>query len=179
MTMITPSYLGETIEYSSLHACRSTLEDPTKVASQPLCGARTDDLDNRSPRSVSTTNCARGISRRHPWHASIICRVSGTSRRYRFLRMTPEPPLRSRCPISCLQWGHRSTGYIPDTRATAPVSCRVVAVPLVRVIVSDLTISFFVSSIGKFLASSTPAFWGAATNALHLTHVHIGVGVAQ
>ena len=29
MTMITPSYLGETIEYSSLHACRSTLEDPT------------------------------------------------------------------------------------------------------------------------------------------------------
>ena len=31
MTMITPSYLGETIEYSSLHACRSTLEDPSKV----------------------------------------------------------------------------------------------------------------------------------------------------
>ena len=33
MTMITPSYLGETIEYSSLHACRSTLEDPTYAAS--------------------------------------------------------------------------------------------------------------------------------------------------
>ena len=32
MTMITPSYLGETIEYSSLHACRSTLEDPTAYA---------------------------------------------------------------------------------------------------------------------------------------------------
>ena len=31
MTMITPSYLGETIEYSSLHACRSTLEDPTLI----------------------------------------------------------------------------------------------------------------------------------------------------
>ena len=30
--MITPSYLGETIEYSSLHACRSTLEDPTACA---------------------------------------------------------------------------------------------------------------------------------------------------
>ena len=29
--MITPSYLGETIEYSSLHACRSTLEDPTII----------------------------------------------------------------------------------------------------------------------------------------------------
>ena len=33
MTMITPSYLGETIEYSSLHACRSTLEDPTNCSS--------------------------------------------------------------------------------------------------------------------------------------------------
>ena len=32
MTMITPSYLGETIEYSSLHACRSTLEDPKQTA---------------------------------------------------------------------------------------------------------------------------------------------------
>ena len=32
MTMITPSYLGETIEYSSLHACRSTLEDPTQTS---------------------------------------------------------------------------------------------------------------------------------------------------
>ena len=31
MTVITPSYLGETIEYSSLHACRSTLEDPTDL----------------------------------------------------------------------------------------------------------------------------------------------------
>ena len=35
MTMITPSYLGETIEYSSLHACRSTLEDPTADHRQP------------------------------------------------------------------------------------------------------------------------------------------------
>ena len=34
MTMITPSYLGETIEYSSLHACRSTLEDPKKMESR-------------------------------------------------------------------------------------------------------------------------------------------------
>ena len=35
MTMITPSYLGETIEYSSLHACRSTLEDPTAALGDP------------------------------------------------------------------------------------------------------------------------------------------------
>ena len=39
MTMITPSYLGETIEYSSLHACRSTLEDPTCSAQQRHLGA--------------------------------------------------------------------------------------------------------------------------------------------
>ena len=36
MTMITPSYLGETIEYSSLHACRSTLEDPTSETRREL-----------------------------------------------------------------------------------------------------------------------------------------------
>ena len=36
MTMITPSYLGETIEYSSLHACRSTLEDPTLTDDERL-----------------------------------------------------------------------------------------------------------------------------------------------
>ena len=44
MTMITPSYLGETIEYSSLHACRSTLEDPTEwiSARQPECDDRYD-----------------------------------------------------------------------------------------------------------------------------------------
>ena len=38
MTMITPSYLGETIEYSSLHACRSTLEDPTWGGASPRAG---------------------------------------------------------------------------------------------------------------------------------------------
>ena len=38
MTMITPSYLGETIEYSSLHACRSTLEDPTPSLAEMFGG---------------------------------------------------------------------------------------------------------------------------------------------
>ena len=42
MTMITPSYLGETIEYSSLHACRSTLEDPTESA--PFTDAHRADV---------------------------------------------------------------------------------------------------------------------------------------
>ena len=40
MTMITPSYLGETIEYSSLHACRSTLEDPTGTDLAPRNAAK-------------------------------------------------------------------------------------------------------------------------------------------
>ena len=40
MTMITPSYLGETIEYSSLHACRSTLEDPTSSRLSATSGSR-------------------------------------------------------------------------------------------------------------------------------------------
>ena len=42
MTMITPSYLGETIEYSSLHACRSTLEDPTGLMADYNLSTRTD-----------------------------------------------------------------------------------------------------------------------------------------
>ena len=54
MTMITPSYLGETIEYSSLHACRSTLEDPISSSNGAV---RRDDHDLRSlaatPRSAS------------------------------------------------------------------------------------------------------------------------------
>ena len=40
MTMITPSYLGETIEYSSLHACRSTLEDPTSFVASGMLAPR-------------------------------------------------------------------------------------------------------------------------------------------
>ena len=46
MTMITPSYLGETIEYSSLHACRSTLEDPTAVAAAAF-GGKDRVVENR------------------------------------------------------------------------------------------------------------------------------------
>ena len=45
MTMITPSYLGETIEYSSLHACRSTLEDPTLFRIRSDCRQHRDLVD--------------------------------------------------------------------------------------------------------------------------------------
>ena len=44
MTMITPSYLGETIEYSSLHACRSTLEDPTYQAGDMAAAKQSLDM---------------------------------------------------------------------------------------------------------------------------------------
>ena len=48
MTMITPSYLGETIEYSSLHACRSTLEDPTSES----CLAGADGIPSGSGQTI-------------------------------------------------------------------------------------------------------------------------------
>ena len=47
MTMITPSYLGETIEYSSLHACRSTLEDPTALVLLAMRSLRQWKWQNR------------------------------------------------------------------------------------------------------------------------------------
>ena len=57
MTMITPSYLGETIEYSSLHACRSTLEDPTFFLFDPngKLVYRGQFDDSRPANSVPTT----------------------------------------------------------------------------------------------------------------------------
>ena len=55
MTMITPSYLGETIEYSSLHACRSTLEDPT-VETRVVT-----DLDGPWGESPTCTSCGKCV----------------------------------------------------------------------------------------------------------------------
>ena len=69
MTMITPSYLGETIEYSSLHACRSTLEDPTFVEIRILAFAH-------KQRAQPHGNCVQPV---HQVHAQ-------TS----FSRITPE-----------------------------------------------------------------------------------------
>jgi hypothetical protein len=42
--------------------------------------------DDGLPRSVSATNCPRGISWLHPGHASVNCLVSGTIRWYRLLK---------------------------------------------------------------------------------------------
>ena len=55
MTMITPSYLGETIEYSSLHACRSTLEDPTDILPKNILMI--------GPTGVGKTEIARRLAR--------------------------------------------------------------------------------------------------------------------
>ena len=71
MTMITPSYLGETIEYSSLHACRSTLEDPTNLDFAQLSGdglfqfpnlglVRHINFENQS-FAAERANCFRGL----------------------------------------------------------------------------------------------------------------------
>ena len=56
MTMITPSYLGETIEYSSLHACRSTLEDPTPNLHYPMLENFVDAIEGKTPLLASGTS---------------------------------------------------------------------------------------------------------------------------
>ena len=57
MTMITPSYLGETIEYSSLHACRSTLEDPTAAGRGAPAGGP-DQPERATGRPRGQGGCA-------------------------------------------------------------------------------------------------------------------------
>ena len=63
MTMITPSYLGETIEYSSLHACRSTLEDPTddRQRSGSHFDIQAADLSLDGPRYLSEAEGWRSV----------------------------------------------------------------------------------------------------------------------
>ena len=64
MTMITPSYLGETIEYSSLHACRSTLEDPTWFPPGSCHGEAPPFSAERAPaRLVAGWNYADNLRR--------------------------------------------------------------------------------------------------------------------
>ena len=68
MTMITPSYLGETIEYSSLHACRSTLEDPTDQL--PSKGAMPYRFEDHPTLSVTSVHSLVAIARKG-WSRSI------------------------------------------------------------------------------------------------------------
>ena len=79
MTMITPSYLGETIEYSSLHACRSTLEDPTEEAwargGLPFLGAYSDLLFEKAANDTIADFARakiRGIVK-DPATAELLC----------------------------------------------------------------------------------------------------------
>ena len=64
MTMITPSYLGETIEYSSLHACRSTLEDPTP--NRPVDRRATSPLKANSVPGITHTANPRSSAAAKP-----------------------------------------------------------------------------------------------------------------
>ena len=66
MTMITPSYLGETIEYSSLHACRSTLEDPTVHIDLPPLRNRRED------NPLLTAAFLREMNKRHDRNVRIV-----------------------------------------------------------------------------------------------------------
>ena len=68
MTMITPSYLGETIEYSSLHACRSTLEDPT---GKPVFDQNRDFIGYRG---TATDETAMVEARRRAEAAEVLVR---------------------------------------------------------------------------------------------------------
>ena len=77
MTMITPSYLGETIEYSSLHACRSTLEDPNRplAGRLGLASLGCEPLTGRVVRWKRATN--KAVSRISPAaHAAVRFRVN-------------------------------------------------------------------------------------------------------
>ena len=68
MTMITPSYLGETIEYSSLHACRSTLEDPT-LGFVLQCVAQLDKL------SIALNAALQG--KEEDYESAVKCALEG------------------------------------------------------------------------------------------------------
>ena len=89
MTMITPSYLGETIEYSSLHACRSTLEDPTQPsprfpgedAGRSLAEMAQSDLDATLQLLVERAQYITGasggaIALRRGEQNDMVCRAS-------------------------------------------------------------------------------------------------------
>ena len=91
MTMITPSYLGETIEYSSLHACRSTLEDPTsELAISGFSGLGTAALPSgpwpsaviwgRAQPPISAVTDAPMIKRASPHSISLIAGGEGTAK---------------------------------------------------------------------------------------------------
>ena len=75
MTMITPSYLGETIEYSSLHACRSTLEDPTLVEA---CAA-TNAVVYRLPAQKAVSFIPQAQNNGLGWRYTPKCGSNDTS----------------------------------------------------------------------------------------------------
>jgi len=91
MTMITPSYLGETIEYSSLHACRSTLEDPTRKQPRNTwsrCRCTWDPRvpSSNSPYSESYYNSLAVVLQRRDWENPGVTQLN---------RLAAHPPFAS------------------------------------------------------------------------------------
>ena len=84
MTMITPSYLGETIEYSSLHACRSTLEDPTiqvsvQAATQTLTVATTGNGSGAVSSNPAGISCGSMCSHAYTTGTSVTLTATPAS----------------------------------------------------------------------------------------------------
>ena len=102
MTMITPSYLGETIEYSSLHACRSTLEDPTDTVGDPIVVRRAvqalgiPESAAQTVESEGLLTIGAGVAFRHPLVRSAVYRAAGAKERsevHRALAEATDPDL--------------------------------------------------------------------------------------
>ena len=116
MTMITPSYLGETIEYSSLHACRSTLEDPTALCgSSSMSGMRSWSFRNVLSISNSPTSTASPLNPLPP--PTLPHRPTGLS--VRFLPCSRAEPLRTPIPKA----RRNSSSSLPAAMTTSP--CRI------------------------------------------------------
>ena len=91
MTMITPSYLGETIEYSSLHACRSTLEDPTNIFVTDSLAYVTGDERYDLQRAGLTSELPQGVAATKamltdPQQRALLETADGQIRNYLALR---------------------------------------------------------------------------------------------
>ena len=78
MTMITPSYLGETIEYSSLHACRSTLEDPTlSNECKRVLAYAAEEMERLGNKHLGTEHLLLGLLREENCFAQGILKERG------------------------------------------------------------------------------------------------------
>ena len=100
MTMITPSYLGETIEYSSLHACRSTLEDPTGGTREfeEKIFSTGDTEEHRVGRNENYSESSSGFASHLVFFQAAV--------------VNSPPTVALRCGARQPPWGNRSTSLL-------------------------------------------------------------------